>query len=279
MAMPTAAPAKSASEPSLLTTLQRGLRVLERIADLDGQATAKGLSKQMGLRIGTCYHLLRTLQHEGYVVRLPGGLYTLGPRVAFLHDRWQSHFEAMPELKRILRELRDRVNETSYVAGWQGHGIVLQDSLDGSNPIGVRDLTPGYRDNPHARASCRSILSFLSEERARTFLASYGELSKLTERTVTDVDELIAVLREAARLGYALDLGEFSEEVCCCSSAFVDGGGFPIGSFTVSAPASRFEAKRDELIAAVVDAATQASRLFGYEGSYPPPVELAAGSG
>jgi IclR family acetate operon transcriptional repressor len=265
----------SVPEPSLLKTLQRGLLVLEQIAEQDAQATAKLLSEQTGLRIGTCYHLLRTLQHEGYVVRLPGGRYALGPRVAFLHDRWQAQFVAMPELKAILRVLRDRVNETSYIAGWQGNAIVLQDSLDGTNPVGVRYLRHGYRENPHARASCRSILSLLSEQRANAFLASYGELSSLTERTITDPEALKENLREAARLGYALDYEEFAEGVCCCSAAFVDAGGFPIGSLTISAPTGRFEDKRDELISAVVDAGIQASRLFGYEGTYPPRTELA----
>jgi IclR family acetate operon transcriptional repressor len=271
--------AESAAGPSLLKTLQRGLLVLEHIAELDAQATAKLLSEQTGLRIGTCYHLLRTLQHEGYVVRLPGGRYALGPRVAFLHDRWQGQFVAMPELKAILRALRDRVNETSYIAGWQGNAIVLQDSLDGTNPVGVRYLTHGYRENPHARASCRSILSLLSEDRADAFLASYGELAALTENTITDRAELKENLREVAALGYALDDEEFAEGVCCCSAAFVDAGGFPIGSLTISAPTGRFEQKREEVVAAVMDAAHQASRLFGYEGSYPPPAELAEPAG
>lgn len=254
----------------LLTTLQRGLRILEAVARHGGDATAKSLSAETGIRRGTCYHLLRTLQHEGYVSRLPGGHYVLGPRVAFLQDGLRRRFSATPEIKRVLRELRDRVNETSYIAAWQGDAIVLQDVLEGNHAVGIRDLTPGYRDNPHARASCQAILAALPRERARSFLASHA-MPALTPNTLTTMDAVLERLDETAERGYALDREEFAEEVCCVSAAFYDASGFPVGSLTVSAPTSRFERKLDELVAAVTAAAEQASRLFGFSGKFPPP--------
>jgi IclR family transcriptional regulator, acetate operon repressor len=253
----------------LLSTLQRGLRVLEVVAREGGEATAQSLSAETGIKRGTCYHLLRTLNHEGYVSRLPGGHYVLGPRVAVLQDGMRRRFSASPDVRRVLRDLRDRVNETSYIAGWQGDAIVLLDSLEGDQAVTIRDLTPGYRENAHARASCQAILAALPRDRARSFLASQA-MPALTPKTLTTLDDVMRRLDETAKLGYAVDREEFSEEVCCVSAAFFEASGFPVGSFTVSVPAARFERKLDLLAAAVLDAAAEASRLSGYSGELPP---------
>ncbi|WP_406631393.1 helix-turn-helix domain-containing protein [Amycolatopsis sp. WGS_07] len=74
---------------TLLHTLERGLQVLEAVAAADGTATAKVLSRQLGIKIGTCYHLLRTLVASGHVVRLSGGRYDVGPKAASLSRHLQ----------------------------------------------------------------------------------------------------------------------------------------------------------------------------------------------
>ena len=61
-----------------LLTLQRGLKVLEAVAEHPGKITAKELSANLGIRPGVCYHLLRTLEEGGYVVRLQFPAYPLG---------------------------------------------------------------------------------------------------------------------------------------------------------------------------------------------------------
>src|SRR5579885_1168557 len=109
-----------------LSTLQRGLRVLEAVAQEPGNVTAKQLSKQLGIRQGACYHLLRTLQEEGYVVRLPGGKYDLNGRVAYLQDSFRSRLTPDLRVLTTLRDLHEQVDETACVCGWYRERIVLQ---------------------------------------------------------------------------------------------------------------------------------------------------------
>ena len=94
--------------PAVLTTLQRGLRMLEAVAEGDGEATARSLNERTGVRIATCYHLLRTLQQEGYVARYPGGRYGLGERLAYLHDRMRARLTPLPELAEAMRRVAQR---------------------------------------------------------------------------------------------------------------------------------------------------------------------------
>ena len=66
------------SATGVLLSLKRGLRILEAIATSNGASTAKSLRHETHIKIGTCYHILRTLEDEGFVMRLPGSRLGLG---------------------------------------------------------------------------------------------------------------------------------------------------------------------------------------------------------
>lgn len=260
----------------ILLSLRRGLRVLEAIATSGGTATAKWLSQETGIKIGTCYHILRTLEEEGYIVRLPGSRFGLGSRVAFLHDNFRAHLAPPPELLDILSQLHAELGETTYISGWYGDNIVLQRYLEGVNAVHVRSLEIGYAGFAHARASGKAILAFLPEGRLRAYLAAHPP-TRRTANTITDVDQLITHLKQVAVQGYAVDMEEFADGVCCVSAAIFDRGGFPVGAYTVSLPCNRFGDKAEALIGAVKRAAIQASLALGFLDTYPPPSPLLKG--
>lgn len=252
-----------------LSTLQRGLRVLEAVAAEHGQITAKQLSSRLGIRQGSCYHLLRTLQEEGYVVRLPGGQYDLNGRVAFLQDSLRSRLTPDLRVLSILRDLHEQVNETTCVCGWYRDEIVLQWYLEPKRALHARSLEVGYVQHAHARASTKAMLSFLPEARVRAYFASRS-LPKLTSHTITDIDNLVSSLAATARLGYALDREELARGVCCIGAPYFDEHGFPVGAYGLSVPTARFEENFEQLVASIVAAARTTSAKLGYVGIYPP---------
>jgi DNA-binding IclR family transcriptional regulator len=257
------------STTGVLLSLKRGLRILEAIATSNGAATAKGLSHETHIKIGTCYHILRTLEDEGYVVRLPGSRFGLGSRVAFLHDNFRAHLAPPPELLDILSKLHEEVGETSYISGWYGDNIVLQRYIEGTNAVHVRSLEIGYAGFAHARASGKAILAFLPEDRVRSYL-SIQRMARRTASTILDADQFVEHLRKVAQQGYAVDREEFADGVSCVSSAVFDRSHFPIGAYTVSLPSSRFNDRLPSLAQAVRKAGVAASVALGYLGTYPP---------
>lgn len=257
------------SATGVLLSLKRGLRILEAIAVSDGAATAKWLSKETRIKIGTCYHILRTLEEQGYVVRLPGSRFGLGSRVAFLHDNFRAHLAPPPEMLDILARLNDEMGETAYISGWYGDNIVLQRYLEGTHAVHVRSLEIGYAGFAHARASGKAILAFLPKERVRSYL-SVHRMTERTANTITDADQFIEHLRQIAGQGYATDREEFADGVSCVSAAVFDRSEFPIGAYTISLPSTRFEDKLIPLANAVKRAAINASVALGFLGTYPP---------
>ncbi|GAA2897553.1 IclR family transcriptional regulator [Streptosporangium fragile] len=250
-----------AVKKTVLHTLERGLHVLEAVAAAEGTATAKVLSRRLGIKLGTCYHLLRTLLADGYVVRLPGGRYDVGHRAARLGRHLQRRSGPSPELAVILTRLHNRTHETSYISGWYHGTLTLQHYISGVHVLGVGNLDVGYTGHMHARASCKAVLAFLPEEQVAAMLEGV-ELEAVTPRTIVHYDDLTAELARVRRQGYAVDREEFSEGVCCLSAPFFDDAGSPTGAFTVSVPSTRFEERQASLTVAVREAASMATGLL-----------------
>lgn len=265
--MPTRAPSPAAAS-GLLLTLNRGIGVLEEIANEQGRATAKSLAAALDINLGTCYQLLRTLQANGYIHRLPGGRYGLGSRIGFLADHYQASTAPPPELVDILHELHQEIEETVYVSIRRGRKIEIAAVLEGTKALRVGNLTVGYGDHPHIRASVKAFLAGAREETVDELLEGVA-FEALTRNTITDRTRFLAEL-EATRLrGYGVDDEEFAEGVSCIGAVVLDGSGEPFGAYGTSFPAGRLAGDGAAIAKQVMAAAESASRALGYEGPYP----------
>lgn len=72
-------------EKSLVRSLQRGLQIINVVA-AEGPLHAKRIARSVKLPLPTAYHLLRTLVHDEYLVRLDDGTYVLGERFGVEHS-------------------------------------------------------------------------------------------------------------------------------------------------------------------------------------------------
>jgi DNA-binding IclR family transcriptional regulator len=57
----------------LIGSAARALRVLEVVAAAGDPITAKAVARRTGYKLSTTYHLLNTLAHEGYLIRVGHG--------------------------------------------------------------------------------------------------------------------------------------------------------------------------------------------------------------
>ena len=83
----------TSTEMSLVRSLQRGLHIVNVVA-AEGPLHAKRIARSVTLPLPTTYHLLRTLVHDGYLVRLDDGAYVLG-------DRFRRELTTLHETRRL----------------------------------------------------------------------------------------------------------------------------------------------------------------------------------
>lgn len=252
----------------LLLTLDRGIKVLEHIAQSQGRATAKELSSSLGINSGTTYQLLRTLQANGYVTRLTGGKYQLGVRLGYLLDQYEVQAAPPKELLDILHQLHEATDETVYVSLAHGNEVKIVAALEGTQRLRVGKSTVGYSAHPHARASGKAFLAYCDPGDLDAFFPE-RELTALTQNTITDWDQLLAELEDVRNRGVAYDREEFDNEVACIGVPIFDEESKPVGAFAVSLPAARFLAREKVTSAEVLRAGESASKALRYTGRYP----------
>lgn len=260
---------RSEGSSGLLLTLDRGIQVLEQIARNRGRATAKSLTADLGINLGTCYQLLRTLQAHGYVHRLQGGRYGLGTRIGFLADHYSSSVAPAPELIELLHGLHDRLGETVYLTVAHDGELPIVGVLEGTGMLRVGNLAVGHSGPVHVSPAARAFLAVADDATVDDFIgtATFESFTKRTRMSRRGLRDEITATR--AR-GYGVERDEMAYGVGGIAAVIVDEDGRPYGAFASALPVQRLDAEQRELSAALLGAGEQASRFLGYAGAYPP---------
>lgn len=259
---PTASPPRRREVSSLL----RGLSLLEALASVPGGTTPQRLTEVTGLDRSTLQRLLRTLVTAGYAERVERGRYGIAPGALSLAVRLLDapHLRraAMPHLTKLHAEVGEIVNfailsgvDIVYIARIAPHRIL-------SMPLEI-----GSRQPASSTSLGRAILSQLSETEARLVLEQ-SDLRPLTPKTLTDVDEIMDTLRAAKRRGFAVVDQELELGLRAVAAPVVGAGGQVVGSIDVSVPSVRISAAELQRNVAprLLEAATSFSAELGYPG-------------
>ena len=103
----------------------------------------------------------------------------------------------------------------------------------------------------------------LPAEEIDTYVSVVG-LDSLTERTITDPNDLneeLAIIREK---GFAMSSGERQSGAASVAAAILDHDGHPIAAMSLCGPAERFQSEADAAARAVMAASRAISQQMGY---------------
>ncbi|WP_217168964.1 IclR family transcriptional regulator [Streptomyces sp. AC512_CC834] len=241
--------------PTLISSVQRAFRLMEAVGAHEGGVPAKQLARETGLALGTAYHLLRTMVHDGYVRKLDDGTFVLGERLDALHAGSRDQ-AALSRVRPTLTELRDGLSAAAYLTLYEEGEIRVAEIVDGPKAPRV-DLWVGFEDAGHATALGKSVLRELDAE-ARAEYLSRHVMNDLTPRTITYRAELLRRLDAAVALGPAVtDIEEYCLGTACIAVPIRQGD--TIGSLGISLDAHR-AACLDDAVKTLVATAERVSR-------------------
>lgn len=268
------APEKSAkprSQPAkqLIGSVQRALTILELLAAHPHGLNAKQVALKMQLNLSTCYHLLNTLEHEGYAIKDPDSLlFRLSGKLGYTLLGWVSPAQLVQQLTPHVQLLQELSRETSYLSVWDGQEITLSAIVEAPQTVRVKSLTIGETEANHASALGKAILAWFNDDAFSRYFARRS-LPAFTANTITCPDALRAALAQVRQQGFALDCEEFMPDVHCIGAPIFDARGDITGSIAVSLPVSRINGNQSRLIEQVRHVAGVASRalqILGYAG-------------
>jgi IclR family acetate operon transcriptional repressor len=245
-------------------SVARAMKLIELVASGPTQGlTLSELARGLGASKSTTLALARTLASAGMLRNTrPGPKYNLGTSLIRLGDMARNQLPIGEVCRPVLAQLADLTKMTSRVAINDNGYPVFIERVDG--PGSVRFYTPlGQREEPHASAAGKAILSTMGEDQVRAICTANG-LPARTPRTITDLGQLLDSLSTVRANGFAVDDEEDAEGVFCVGAAFFDHDGSCAGAVSVTGIKSDLPTwKIMELGRTVRRSADQVSELIG----------------
>ncbi len=247
----------------VLTSVSRALEVLEAVAASPLPLPAKAVAQRLEISLGTTYHVLHTLEHAGYVVRVGHGCYGLGSKVARLHRLFYEQFDLVPTVRPVLVDLAEQSSEDCYVAVFRAGEMIIVDIAEGvEEAMHLPGVDVGFSRVAHTTALGKVLLAAAPEPTLVDYLGA-RRLEPYTRRTLVERRHLKRHLGAVRDLGIGKDLEELSDGCCCVAVPVIGPHGESIASIGLSCASDRWSLEHERLTLLVQEAGDRASLAMG----------------
>jgi IclR family pca regulon transcriptional regulator len=199
---PSASLDEFAGDPNFMTSLARGLLVIQSFTPQTPQMTISQLSVKTGLSRAAVRRCLYTLSKLGFAGVEDGSRYALRPRMLTLSNTYSASNSLSTAAQPILERMSANLHESFSVATLDGDEIVYIARSTVSRVMSD-DLHIGSRLPAYCTSMGRVLLAYFPAEQLEQYLARVV-LTPHTARTVSSVEKLRLSLRNVRRHGYAL---------------------------------------------------------------------------
>nr|WP_209439763.1 helix-turn-helix domain-containing protein [Streptomyces flavochromogenes] len=246
------ATATQTTAPTLIGSVQRALRLLEAVSSHAEGAPAKQLARETGLPLPTTYHLLRTLTHEGYLVR-EKGVFVLGDAAVRLAGGGDVQNRRI-KIEDSLARWRDAIGVPVYFALYREGEIELVAVADTPSAPAVEEWAD-FRETGHAHAIGQCLLSQLDLKSRQDHLDRHP-VEAITPYTVRNRRVLLERLGGLGRMEPLVERQEYALGTVCAAIPITAGS--TAAAMAISLPLHQEE----RLLPAVEQLRTEIGKLF-----------------
>lgn len=240
-------------------TIVKAFRVLELLVQAQGPMSLTRLATETGLQKSNVHRLLATLGALGYVLRSEPNLYEPSLRVWEMGQYVYRRLGIASRARPILRHLMEQTGESAHLAIFDRVEIVYIDKVETANPVRAYTVTGG-RAPAYCTASGKALLAWQPVDTVR---AVADTIVRLTENTLPDHAALAKDLANVRSQGYAINLGEFRDNVAGLAAPVRLGNDEVVAAVGISGPLERLRPRKARLLAPlVVEAAGEIARAM-----------------
>ena len=189
-------------DPNFMTSLARGLLVIQAFTQQSPQMTISQLSVKTGLSRAAVRRCLYTLTKLGFAGAEDGQRYTLRPKMLTLSHSYTTSNSLSSAAQPILERMSGQLRESFSVATLDGDDIVYVARTQVHRLMSV-DLHIGSRLPVYCTSMGRVLMAYQHPDDVERYLARVV-LTPYTPRTVNTVEKLRMLLRNVRRHGYAV---------------------------------------------------------------------------
>jgi IclR family pca regulon transcriptional regulator len=191
-----------AGDPSFMTSLARGLTVIEAFSSTRHHPTTAVLSAQTGLPRAAVRRCLYTLRRLGFVDSDDERHFYLRPTVLSLGYSYLYSASLASATQPVLERVSRFLHESCSIATLEGDSIVYVARAPVNRMMSV-DLRVGSRLPAFCTSMGRVLLASVPPEKLRGHVARLS-LTRYTDRTVPSKEKLLRLLHLVEREGYAI---------------------------------------------------------------------------
>jgi IclR family acetate operon transcriptional repressor len=245
---------------ALADDVAHGIRVLEMLAPEPEGLRVTQVAEGLGINKAIAHRLLGALVSVGYVAQdARTASYFATHRLGALGLRQLSSSGVGTWAQRTLDQLASECEELVRLAVASTDSLQWIAKAQGSNSSLRLDPVMGQDAVPYATASGKAWLASLEQDRVRHLLEDHG-LVRQTDRTVTDLGDVLTELQVVRQRGYAMTFEEMDRGInAVAAPVFGAGTGeTATGTISIAGPSVRMTRERmEELTPILLEAASQ----------------------
>ena len=218
-------------------------------------------ARKLNMPKSTVSRFLSTMETLGFVRREPGsGKFRLGLKLFELGCRAIEDMDLREIAIPHMAKLRDDINENVLLTVLEGDRITYLEKMESTQAV-VTQMTVGATAPAHCVSSGKAMLAHHPELAERVLASGLNRYSPYTIVNPQSMREELEAIRTS---GYALNKGEFREDVCGVAAPIFDARGLVVGAISTATPASRMNEERwQEHIGAVLEVTRAISKVLG----------------
>lgn len=244
------------------STADRALTILGLFTEERLQVSASDVATALDCARSTAYRYLQTLVSTSFLEEAPGGGYRLGLRVMELARLARRSYGLTEIAMPVMRSLAAQVGETVLLTRRVGDVVVCIERCEGPGQLIRLSYERGSRLPINSGASALALLAWTPADEARELLGR-SVLQRFTENTLTDVDDLLARLRQICTDGYGVTIAEVDPDAMGIAAPVFDDEGAVAAALSIVAMRRRVPRERiPDLVASLRGSADEVSRLL-----------------
>ncbi|MBQ3034343.1 MAG: IclR family transcriptional regulator [Deferribacterales bacterium] len=245
--------------------VRNAIDILELLGEYEHELSISEITSKLSLTKSNTNKLLSNLERFGYVEhnRYTGN-FRLGVKIFQISQAYINKLNLIEISMQVMQRLKNLLNESVYVGVLRKDNVVYLDVIETDEAVRVYprigNVGPAY-----ATAMGKIQLALLDEKDVDTFYEG-KDFEPFTKNTVKSLKELKMQLSVAKQTGYAVDLEEYEEGVCCVAAPVLNFMGNVIAGISISAPKERMSKDRieREIVPALIAEAKTLSVKFGF---------------
>jgi len=243
-------------------TFLKGLVLLEALARVERPCGITELASQMQLNKSNVHRLLQSLVHQGFARNIAEtGRYELTMKLWELGSFVFRRLDVRKIAASYMEELARKTSETVHLSILDGIEVIYLAKIDSPQP--VRSYTSiGGRAPAQCVATGKAQLAWAE---ANTLAQVKQELKAYTPLSLLHPDALDAELAHIRHQGFAMNRGEWRDQVCGLAAPIRDVSGAVIAAIGISGPSLRLTPQMlQQMAPTIVETGEIISEHLGY---------------